>query len=201
MGEIENGAARARAAELEALVAFWLEAGPEAWYKQDDAFDEECRTRFLDLWEAGARGDLDQLNTAPRRALGLILLFDQLPRNMFRGDARAFSTDAKARKLACYAVDHEWDLKIEVPERQFFYMPFVHSERLTDQDRAVRLMQDRLKAEGNLIHARVHREIIRRFNRFPYRNEALGRETTEAERTFLEGEGYSGIMAKFQSDG
>jgi uncharacterized protein (DUF924 family) len=147
------------------------------------------------LWERGARGELDETwATNPKGALALIVLLDQFPRNMFRGDARSFASDDRALSTACYALDRGWDMRIDAPERQFFYMPFMHSERLTDQDHCVRLMAERMEGDENLLHARVHREIIRRFNRFPYRNEALGRTSGTAEREFLEAGGYAQIL-------
>lgn len=183
----------------EEVLSFWLKAGPEAWYRQDDAFDAEIRERFGDIWEVGARGDLDEAwATNPRGALALIILLDQFPRNMFRGDARSFASDERALSVACYALDRGWDLRIEPPARQFFYLPFMHSERLTDQDHCVRLMAERLDSEDNLLHARAHRNIIRRFSRFPYRNEALGRETTPEERKFLEEGGYRTVLNELQ---
>jgi uncharacterized protein (DUF924 family) len=179
----------------EEVLEFWLGAGPEAWYKQDDAFDAEIAERFGTLWERGAAGALDESwATNPRGALALIILLDQFPRNMFRGSARAFHSDARAHTIACYALDHGWDLRIDPPERQFFYMPYMHSEQLSDQDHCVRLMAERMQGTDNLLHARAHREIIRRYNRFPYRNDALGRTSTEAERAFLEHGGYGKIV-------
>ncbi|MGP1355666.1 DUF924 family protein [Roseicyclus sp.] len=183
------------AKEQEEVLDFWLGAGPEFWYKKDDAFDAEIRERFGALWERGARGELDETwATNPKGALALIVLLDQFPRNMFRGDARSFASDDRALSTACYALDRGWDMRIDPPERQFFYMPFMHSERLTDQDHCVRLMAERMEGDENLLHARVHREIIRRFNRFPYRNEALGRTSGAAEREFLESGGYAQIL-------
>ncbi len=167
------------------VAAFWQEAGPEAWYKQDDAFDQAIRDRFLPSWDAAHAGKLSSWACGPEGALGFIILTDQFPRNMFRNDPRAFATDALAKKAACYAIDRDWDKKTPEPERQFFYMPFMHSERLTDQDHCVRLIAERMTTGNNLLHARAHREIIRQFNRFTYRNAAIGRTNTAAEETFL----------------
>jgi uncharacterized protein (DUF924 family) len=181
--------------EQEEVLDFWLGAGPEAWYRKDDAFDAEIRERFGDLCERGARGDLDATwATNATGALALLILLDQFPRNMFRDDAKAFASDARALSTACYALDRGWDMRVATPERQFFYMPFMHSERLTDQDHCVRLMAERMDTGDNLLHARAHREIIRKFNRFPYRNAALGRTSSEAEREFLEEGGYGKIV-------
>jgi uncharacterized protein (DUF924 family) len=190
-----------QAAGVEEVLSFWLGAGPEAWYRQDDAFDAEIRERFGELWDKGARGDLDEAwATNPRGALALIILLDQFPRNMFRGDAKSFASDDRALSTACYALDRGWDMRIGEPERQFFYMPFMHSERLTDQDHCVRLMAERMESAENLLHARAHREIIRRFNRFPYRNGALGRISTHAEREFLDRGGYRTVLEKLKAE-
>jgi uncharacterized protein (DUF924 family) len=188
-----RGAADTRAA-VEEVLSFWLGAGPAAWYKQDDAFDAEITERFGALWEQGAAGALDEIwATNPKGALALIILLDQFPRNMFRGQARAFHSDARALSVACYGIDRGWDMRTPEPERQFYYMPFMHSERLTDQDHCVRLFKERMPGD-NVLHARAHREIIRRYSRFPYRNDALGRKTTTAEQAFLDEGGYGKIL-------
>lgn len=176
------------------VIAFWIGAGPAAWYKADADFDQQIRDRFGGLWDDAAADKLGDWVTNPQGALALIVLTDQFPRNMFRGDARAFSTDALARKTACYAINRGWDRRIAEPERQFFYMPFMHSERLTDQDHSVRLIKERMDSGNNLLHARAHREIIRTFNRFPYRNQALGRTSSKAEQAFIDQGGYGAIM-------
>ncbi|MBY6200016.1 DUF924 domain-containing protein [Maritalea mobilis] len=182
------------------VLAFWEKAGPEMWYKKDDGFDAQITELFGALWEEAAGGALDEgWATNPAGALSLIILLDQFPRNMFREDPRAFATDDRARTIACYALERGWDMRVDGPMRQFFYMPFMHSERLTDQDHCVRLMAERMEGTDNLLHARVHREIIRRFNRFPYRNAALGRVSTEAERDFLENGGYAAILSEVQA--
>jgi uncharacterized protein (DUF924 family) len=179
---------------VEEVLSFWLGAGPEKWYKQDEAFDAEITRRFATLWGQGAAGALDERwATNPKGALALIILLDQFPRNMFRGEARAFHSDARALSIACYAIDRGWDKRVDGLERQFFYMPFMHSERLTDQDHCVRLFKERLPGD-NVLHARAHRQIIRRYSRFPYRNAALGRKTTAAEQEFLDGGGYGKIL-------
>jgi uncharacterized protein (DUF924 family) len=191
IGDTGHGAGLENA---EAVLDFWLGAGPEAWYRQDDAFDAEITARFASLWEQGAAGALDApWATTPRGALALIVLLDQVPRNMFRGEARAFHSDARALSVACQSLDRGWDMRVDGPERQFFYMPFMHSERLADQDHCVGLFAERMPGD-NLLHARAHREIIRQYGRFPYRNAALGRKTTEREQSFLDAGGYGSIL-------
>jgi len=176
------------------VTAFWLSAGEAAWYKQDAAFDAEIRDRFLPAWQAAHDGGLQDWAIDAEGALGFIILTDQFPRNMFRGDARSFATDDLAKSVSCRAIERGWDMRTSEPERQFFYLPFMHSERLSEQDRGVRLIAERMEQGNNLLHAKAHREIIRRFNRFPYRNDALGRETTAAEQAFLDAGGYGAIL-------
>ena len=182
---------------FEDVLTFWLEeAGPDKWYMSDEAFDAEIRDRFLPLWEEAAAGKLSHWTSHPRKALALIIVLDQFPRNMFRGQAKAFSTDSKAKAAACYALKQRWDERFDQNTRQFFYLPFMHSEALTDQDHSVRLSCQKMpdQREDKLPHAIAHREIIRRFGRFPYRNEALGRTSSDAEKDFLENGGYGKVV-------
>ena len=179
------------------ILAYWLdEVGPEGWYRQDDEVDEEIRARFLGTWEGLMQGRYALWLTYPSGALAYIILADQFPRNMFRGEAKAFSSDAVAMAASKQSIHRGWDMKIDPPARQFFYLPLMHSENACDQDRCVRLMKERLGAEGedNLLHARVHREIIRRFGRFPYRNDALGRKTWASEKAFFDEGGYVRLL-------
>ncbi len=182
-------------AEAEEVLAFWLdEVGPVGWYEGGEALDATCRARFLETWERGFAGELDGWTCAPRSALGLIILLDQLPRNMFRGDARSFASDAKALAVTKGAIERGFDEKIEEPGRWFFYLPLMHSESVGDQERAVRLFALRSEDKEQLKHARAHRAVIRRFGRFPYRNAALGRTTTPAETEFLAAGGYAAAL-------
>lgn len=178
------------------IVTFWEEIGPQGWYGGGAALDRTIRDRYLETWVNAARGDHRDWLSAPRGALGYLILTDQFPRNMFREDPRAFATDTLARTAAIIAVQREWDLKIPEPIRQFFYLPFMHAETSADQDRSVRLFLARMPETGadNLLHARAHREVIRRFGRFPYRNGALGRTTTPAEAEFLGAGGYGAMV-------
>ncbi|MHA6323592.1 DUF924 family protein [Roseivivax sp. CAU 1753] len=185
----------------EEILAFWLDdVGPDGWYKQDADLDETIRARFLPTWEAAMAGNFALWLTYPSGALGYIVLLDQFPRNMFRGQAKAFSSDSVALAAAKQAVRRGWDLKIDAPARQFFYLPMMHSENLCDQEQCIRLMKERMPQTGadNLLHARVHREVIRKFGRFPYRNEALNRGFTKSERSFVEEGGYGQILREMQ---
>lgn len=175
------------------ILDYWLdEVGPSGWYRGDSALDADIRYRFEADWNEAMEGGCGLLLTRPRGALAYLILTDQFPRNMFRDTARAFASDSLARAAAKIAIARNWDMGVPEPERQFFYMPLMHSENLIDQDRAVRLFHCRMPETGghNLPHARVHREIIRHFGRFPTRNAALGRATTPAEAGWIEKGGY-----------
>lgn len=168
---------------------FWKAAGPKRWFTKDEAFDREFRERFLALHERAATGELDDAwSREPESALALLVLLDQFPRNSFRGSARAFATDAQARGVARAALAAKHDEHVPKEMRFFFYLPFEHSEAIADQDLSV----DLHRAIGMPEWAEQHRDIIRRFGRFPHRNAALGRETTPEEQAFLDAGGFSG---------
>lgn len=176
--------------EAAAIVAFWREAGPRMWFAKDDAFDRRFRERFLSLHEAAARGELGAWQATPEGALALMVLLDQFPRNAFRGTPRMYATDTMARELADAAVKAGHDLAVPMELSLFFYLPFGHSENLADQERSVALAQ-RL-GQPSLSHAEGHRDIIRRFGRFPHRNPILGRDMRPEERLFLDEGGFAG---------
>ena len=181
----------------EEVLAFWLdECTPADWYKSDPALDAKIRDRFLTTWQQAADGALSLWLTYPSGTLAYIILTDQFPRNMFRDSSDAFATDGIARAAAKMAIDRKWDMKIDEPARQFFYLPLMHAENLCDQDRAVRLIHTRMPEYGanNRDHACAHRAVIRDFGRFPYRNDALGRRTTPAEQAFLDAGGYGAAI-------
>lgn len=187
---------------VDEVISFWLEEiGPDRWYVQDDALDSEIRDRYLALWEKARAGRLVNWASCPRGCLAYLIVTDQFPRNMFRNDPRAFATDALARTVAARACHLRFDGQIEEPARQFFYMPLMHSESQMDQDRAVRMFLLRMPETGpsNMLHARAHRAVIREFGRFPYRNDALGRETTPAEQSFLVAGGYGVAVKRLQA--
>ncbi|MCV6824139.1 MULTISPECIES: DUF924 family protein [Halocynthiibacter] len=177
----------------EDVLAFWLdEVGPKGWYMGGEELDARIRDFALPTWEAAMAGQLGLWLTHPSGVLAYLILMDQFPRNMFRGEGKAFASDAKALAAAKCAIDRKWDMKIDEPARQFFYLPLMHSECLSDQERCVRLMKERMPESGddNLLHAKAHRYVIRRFGRFPYRNTALDREEMPLEAEFLKGGGY-----------
>jgi len=182
---------------LQALADFWLGAPDSAgayrprkvWFEKDAVFDAEVRRRHLADHEAAAAGAFDHLATAPLPALALTILLDQVPRNIFRGNARAYATDAKALATAEAAIAQGFDMAVHREARLFFYSPFEHSEDLAVQERSVELVERRRGCEGFEFSRYIierHHEIIARFGRFPHRNPVLGRETTSEEAAFLE---------------
>jgi uncharacterized protein (DUF924 family) len=172
------------------VVEFWREAGPSLWFAKDKEFDRRFRERLLSTHEAAARGDLDGWLATATGALALILLLDQFPRNAFRGTPRMYATDAKARATAAAAIDAGHDQVVPKDLRLFIYLPFGHSENPADQERSVALAQ--ALGEPDQSHAKRHRDIIRRFGRFPHRNPILGRVMTAQEQRYLDQGGYAG---------
>ncbi|MGZ5194781.1 MAG: DUF924 family protein [Ramlibacter sp.] len=172
------------------VLSFWREAGPKRWFRKDEAFDADFRSRFLHCHEAAMRGELDTWAADADGMLALLILLDQFPRNAFRGSPRMFESDAKARDIARAAIAAGFDAPFEADLRNFFYLPLMHSENLADQDRAVELT--RVLGDDPLRYASLHRGIIARFGRFPHRNAVLGRATTPEEQRFLDDGGFAG---------
>lgn len=178
-------------AEARELLKFWFEeTDPKFWFSKSDDFDATCRARFGALYERAARGELRQWAETPEGSVALVIALDQLPRNLHRGDPRAFATDGAARAVLYRALDKGFDQGLPWRWRQFLYMPLQHSESPTDQDLSVALNAT-LGDEEVLNYARAHKAIIDRFGRFPHRNAALGRETTPEEAEFLKQPGSS----------
>jgi uncharacterized protein (DUF924 family) len=173
------------------VLDFWFGADPQKWFSRDDAFDATIAERFLPTYEAAAAGRLSDWEATPEGALGLIIVLDQFPRNMFRGAPRVFAADALALAVAERAVACGFDQKLPLPKRNFFYLPFMHSENLADQERCVAYSRQSAD-ENTLKYAELHADIIRRFGRFPHRNAILGRTTTLEERAFLDAGGFGG---------
>jgi len=173
-----------------AVVHFWRKAGAALWFAKNDDFDRRFRERFLTMHEAAARGELSTWLATPDGALALVVLLDQFPRNAFRGSSRMYATDALALAAADVAIEAGHDRAVERELQVFFYLPFGHSEDLHDQERAVTLCQ-RL-GQPTLSFAEGHRDIVRRFGRFPHRNRILDRRMTEEEQRFLDDGGFAG---------
>ncbi|MDC0737494.1 DUF924 domain-containing protein [Cognatishimia sp. SS12] len=184
------------------VLKFWLdEVEPRDWYVANDELDMTLRERFMPTWQRAMKGGLGHWLTYPSGTLAYIILLDQFSRNMFRGSDKSFAGDRRALAAAKMAIDHKFDLKIDEPARAFFYMPLMHSENLCDQERCVRLIIDRLPEgqAGQLIHARAHREVIRKFGRFPYRNDALDRKSSPTEMAYVADGGYGSTVRALQA--
>ena len=172
------------------LLRFWQEAGPQRWFRGDPEFDADLSRRFLPAHEAAAAGQLRHWLASAEGALALVLLLDQLPRNAFRGTPRVYATDAQARAAADVAIRAGFDRAVAEELRQFFYLPFMHSEDLQDLERCIALNEP---AGGEPLRwARHHRDIVARFGRFPHRNAILGRPSTPEEERFLAEGGFTG---------
>ena len=173
------------------IIGFWRNAGPERWFRKVSAFDEAIRLKFEPVHHRAARGEYDAWAKSAEGALALLILLDQFPRNLYRNSAHAFATDPKARAIARAAVEAGFDREVDPLLRNFFYLPFEHSEDIADQDFGLALSAEAGDEDG-LKWAGLHREIIARFGRFPHRNPALGRITTPAEQAFLDEGGFAG---------
>jgi uncharacterized protein (DUF924 family) len=176
----------------QSILHFWFEEhGRNDWFARRAAFDAEVQLRFRTTFDAARAGRLEAMRAAPESALALIILLDQFSRNLFRDDPRAFAQDEKARGIAREALRRRFDMIAPERRRPFFYMPFMHSEALADQDLCVSLFKARLPASFNLRYAEDHRAIIARFGRFPHRNRVLGRPSTPEEIAYLESGGFN----------
>lgn len=173
------------------ILDFWFSEHAKAnWFVRSEAFDAEIRTRFLSTLEQAQHGELEGWSKDAQGALALTILLDQFPRNLFRNSSRAFASDAKALATTKAAIAQGFDLQLSSEQRQFFYLPFMHSEVLAEQEESLRLYA----ALGNayaLDYAQQHHAIIARFGRFPHRNAVLGRESTAEELEFLKQPGSS----------
>jgi len=172
------------------VVRFWREAGPKRWFGKNADFDAEFKARFEAAHHAASRGQLDDWALEAEGALALLVLLDQLPRNAWRGSGHMFATDGKALQCARAAIGAGLDRQVDPEMRRFFYLPFMHSESLADQERSV--MLNTALDEDTQRFAVMHRDIVARFGRFPHRNRPLGRETTPEEQRFLDEGGFAG---------
>ncbi len=166
------------------IIEFWLQAGPQIWFKKDDAFDQSVKEKFQTLPDQIIEGHYDQWQTNPNGMLASVLALDQFPRNIYRGTARAFAYDDEARKCAKKAIDQCWDQQVSAQLKAFFYLPFMHSEDMNDQRFCLSLYQKAGDKEG-IDYARQHLELIEKYGRFPHRNALLGRKSTQEELDHL----------------
>ncbi len=172
--------------EPEDIVDFWYaDSTRDLWFESTPEFDRELRDRYQPTWEQARRGELGHWRDSATGCLALVILLDQFPLNMFRGQALAFATEADSREVARHALEQGFDREFDAAKKAFLYMPFMHSEELADQDLSLRLY-DQPGLESNLRFARHHRDIVARFGRFPHRNAALGRDSSEAEIEYLQ---------------
>lgn len=174
-----------------AVVGFWRAAGPRRWFSADPVFDRLVRLRLRRAHADAAAGRLRAWMNDPDGTLALLILLDQAPRNMFRGTARVYAADAVARQVARSAIRRGFHRRVPTPMRQFFFLPFMHSEDVADQRRCIALYRAAGDADG-LHWAEHHAGIVERFGRFPHRNAILGRMSTEDEMRFLADGGFSG---------
>ncbi|MBA2352693.1 MAG: DUF924 family protein [Burkholderiales bacterium] len=183
---------------IDDIILFWfgddVGTAREQWFAKSAAFDAEVRNRFLADYNAAILNQLDNWRRSARGSLAFVLLTDQFPRNMFRGERAAFASDPLALTAAMEAVGNQLDRELAPLQRAFLYLPFEHSESLADQDRAVELFET-MRAEFGMAsmidYAHRHRKVIARFGRFPHRNKILGRASTPDEEMFLREPGSS----------
>lgn len=167
------------------ILDFWFSLPVKGqWFDASPALDEEIRERFMATWQAAQHGDLYPWEQDAEGVCALVIVLDQFPLNMFRGRAESFTTEAQARQIAERAIRHGFDRVLTDEQKAFLYMPFMHSENLKDQERSVELFE-KAGLIHNLSFAHHHRDIVRRFGRFPHRNEALGRHSTPQELAYL----------------
>jgi len=167
------------------LLDFWFsERVAKLWFNSTPEFDQELRDKFMETYRTATLGHLDDWQETAKGALALVIIFDQLPLNMFRSKPESFATEENARHIAGMAVNKGFDQALTDRQKAFLYMPFMHSEDLGDQDRSVALYE-KANLKDNLRFALHHRDIIRRFGRFPHRNFILGRESTKEELEYL----------------
>ena len=177
------------------ILGFWTSAGPSQWFAKKPAFDAAIRLKFEPVHHAAASGQYDRWMDSADGSLALLILLDQFPRNLYRDSAHAFATDPLARRVAASANERGFDGLMAPELRQFFYLPFTHSEDLADQDYSVALYEAHDVETGDITgmkYAVIHREVIRRFGRFPHRNRMLGRITTPEEQAYLDEGGFAG---------
>ncbi|NJK39189.1 MAG: DUF924 domain-containing protein [Oscillatoriales cyanobacterium RM2_1_1] len=181
----------------EAILSFWFgepespefDTARKVWFIKNPDFDGEIRDRFLLTYQQAAQGELTPWQTQPQTCLALILLLDQFPRNLFRGQPRAFATDVQALNIARFAVQQRFDQQFLPVQRAFFYLPFEHSESLADQVQCLELfgqLADFPEVASYIDYAERHYQVIQRFGRFPHRNSILGRVSTPEEIEFLQ---------------
>lgn len=170
------------------IITLWFsEAGKKFWYNATSEMDKELREKYSDIFHAAMRDRLEQWQDTPEGSLALVIVLDQFPLNMYRGEAESYSGEARSREVAAAAIARGFDEALIDEQKAFLYLPYMHSENLDDQDRAIELFTQAGLME-NLKWAEHHREIVRRFGRFPHRNDMLGRKFTPEEEDYMKTE-------------
>jgi uncharacterized protein (DUF924 family) len=173
------------------ILDFWFSDEAEAlWFRSTKSFDREIRHKFEPLWQQGRDGELSSWEQTPQGSLALVILLDQLPLNMFRDQPQSFMTEQASRDVAHRAIEKDFDRPLDNRHKHFLYMPFMHSEELSDQNRSVALIEAAAMT-NNLRWAKHHRDIIARFGRFPHRNQILNRKNTNEELQWLKSGGFN----------
>ena len=168
------------------IISFWFsEKCKKCWFDSSDELDELIKQNYEKLWQSAAQGDLDDWREQPMSALALVIILDQFPLNMYRDKAESFSTEDKSREIARYAIEKGFHESFADDQKLFLFLPFMHSEDMEDQNISVQLFSD---AGMETKWAEHHRDIVKQFGRFPHRNAALGRKSTEQEITWLSSE-------------
>lgn len=174
--------------DAKSVLSFWFsERVKPLWFNSTIEFDKEVQKSYEDLWQAAAAGELSGWEESAEGALALVIILDQFPLNMYRDQSASFSTEQAARDVAERAMAWGYDQNMSEEQKLFLYMPFMHSEKPEEQDRAVALFESAGMSDA-IKWAKHHRDIVHRFGRFPHRNAALGRECTDEERAYLESE-------------
>jgi len=169
----------------QSLLTFWFSEEMRAhWFNSTPEIDATIRKQYEDLWNKAQLGKLNQWKNSPDGALALIILLDQFPLNMYRGQAKAFATEALSIEIAKHAIDQKFDQQIPQSQLMFMYMPLMHSENINDQELSVKLFT-KADLEANIRFAEHHKNLVEKFGRFPHRNAILGRTSTAEELTYL----------------
>ena len=167
------------------IIDFWFsEDSRKRWFNSTPEFDRLLSEHYLETWEQARRGQLDHWMQSAEGCLALVIVLDQFPLNMFRNSAQSYATEARSREVARQAIENKFDQALDADRKAFLYMPFMHSENLEDQELALELFAQP-GLEANLRFARHHHAIVARYGRFPHRNAALGRSSTDAEIEYL----------------
>jgi len=169
----------------EQILEFWFkEIDRKVWFNSTPEFDAQLKERFERVYLSALNNELENWENSPQGSVALVIVLDQFPLNMYRGLPQSFSGESKSREVARRAIKNNFDLELPGEQKAFLYMPFMHSEDLGDQDLSV-MLYSKAGLDHNLRFAKHHREIVRKFGRFPHRNKILGRESTEAEIAYL----------------